>query len=331
MVVALRLEVPPETSLRSLVKGFVLTKQTEGKSPRTVEYYRENLRRFIWYADKQGWSDDIRLLNEWRIREFLGYIESGVPRWGLQGNGSETSRKTASHSTLHHYFVTISCFLNWVVTEGFLKENPVARVRVAKPKAKVITPYTTNEITKMLAVCDNDYEHNARFLGSRNKAMILVLFDTGVRLSELIAMKEDDIDKQNGHMKVIGKGNKERVVRMGKVTQKAIWRYLMHRPQIRQRSLWLTEEGRPISAGGVQSMVERLLERAKINGSGSVHKFRHTFSLNFLRIDRNVFNLQYLLGHSDLDMVRRYTSALGMEDALKAHEKASPADMMGLR
>jgi site-specific recombinase XerD len=91
----------------------------------------------------------------------------------------------------------------------------------------------------------------------------------------------------------------------------------------------LTEEGKPLHNGGVHSLVKRLKERAGINGSGNVHRFRHTFALSFLRTDKNVFNLQYLLGHSDLDMVRRYT--LGMEDALRAHEKVSPADLLEVK
>jgi site-specific recombinase XerD len=78
-------------------------------------------------------------------------------------------------------------------------------------------------------------------------------------------------------------------------------------------------------------MVRRLKQRAEITTKGNCHRFRHTFALNFLRADRNPFNLQYLLGHSDLRMVRHYTATLGMEDALKAHEKASPADLMGLK
>ena len=81
---------------------------------------------------------------------------------------------------------------------------------------------------------------------------------------------------------------------------------------------------------GIQIMVKRLKQRAGVTSNGNCHRFRHTFALNFLRADKNVFNLQYLLGHSDLKMVRHYTAALGMEDALKAHEKASPADMLGL-
>ncbi len=331
MVTALSPEVKPGTSLKSLVNGFVLTKQTDGKSPRTVEFYSENLRRFLWYASKQDWSDDIRMLTEWHIREFLGYVANEKCRWGLTGNGSETSQIKVSHATLHHYFVVLANFFGWVVREGFLLESPTAKIKVAKPKTKVIKPYSQEEISRMLAVCDKDYERkerHAKFLGSRNRAIILVLLDTGVRLSELIGMTLEDVNTSNGNIRVMGKGN---IVRIGKVAQKSLWRYLMHRPDNGCQKLWLSEEKRPLSCGGVQCLVRRLKERAGINGSGSVHRFRHTFALNFLRVDKNVFNLQYLLGHSELEMVRRYTATLGMEDALKAHEKASPADIMGLR
>jgi len=105
----------------------------------------------------------------------------------------------------------------------------------------------------------------------------------------------------------------------------------MNRPGNDGEELWLTEEGKPLSPTAVQCMMKRLKERAGVIGGGNIHRFRHTFALNFLRVDKNVFNLQYLLGHSELEMVRRYTSTLGMEDALKAHEKASPADTMGFK
>ena len=331
MAAAIDQGVEAGRSLKSLVNGFVLTKQTEGKSHRTVEFYSENLKRFLWYASRQGWSDDIRMVTQWHVREFLGYLANEKGRWGLEGNGSETSQGTVSQATLHHYFVVLANFFNWVVREGFIGENPTAKVKVAKPKAKVVKPYAPEEIRRIIGVCEGDYEHNARFLGSRNKAIILVLLDAGVRLSELIGMRVDDVNTSNGNIRVMGKGGKERVVRIGKVAQKALWRYMMHRPGNGYKELWLSEEKRPLSCGGVQCLVKRLKERAGVNGSGSVHRFRHTFAVNFLRVDKNVFNLQYLLGHSELEMVRRYTAALGMEDALEAHEKASPADVMGLR
>jgi site-specific recombinase XerD len=210
MVIALRPAILLGTSLRSLVDGFVLTKQTEGKSPRTVEFYSENLKRFLWYVNSQDWPADIRMLTQWHIRDFLGYVANEECRWGLMGNGSETSKSKVSYTTVHHYFVVIANFFGWVVSEGFLEESPTAKIKIAKPKEKVIKPYSQEEIMRMLAVCDYDYEHNARFLGSRNKAMVLMLLDSGVRLSELIGIKIKDINTSNGNIRVLGKGNKER-------------------------------------------------------------------------------------------------------------------------
>jgi site-specific recombinase XerD len=331
METATRPTAPQGTSLKSLINGFVLTKQTEGKSPRTVEFYAQNLNRFLWYAQQKEWSDDIRTITEWDIRDFLSYVANETNRWGLKGNGSEPARRKVTHTTVHNYFVVLANFFGWVVGEGLLQEDPTAKIKVARPKNKVIKPYTREEISRMLAVCDKDYENNAKFLGSRNRAIILVLLDSGVRLSELTGMKLQDLNTTNGNIRVMGKGSKERIVRIGKVAQKSLWRYLIHRPKNGREELWLTEEDKPLSPKAVQDMNERLKKRAGVSGGGNIHRFRHTFALNFLRVDKNVFNLQYLLGHNDLDMTRRYTSALGVEDALKAHEIASPADTMGFK
>jgi len=321
----------PETSLRSLVKGYLLTHQTEGSSPNTIAYYRGILSRLLWYAQRQNWSDDARLLNKWHVREFLGYVGGEVNRWGIHANGSESSSRKASPRTVHHYYRTLYSFFLWAVKEGFLTENPVAEVKVAKPKRKLIKPYTYEQIKAMLTVCDWDYRNNAKFLGSRNRAIVIILLDTGLRLSELTNMRFEDVDTDRGWIRVMGKGSKERVVRIGKTAQKSLWRYLMHRPDNGKQEIWLTEESKPLNGPGIQAMVDRLKKRAGINERGCVHRFRHTFALGFLRADGNPFNLQYLLGHSSLEMVKHYTAALGMEDALKAHEKASPADLLGVR
>jgi site-specific recombinase XerD len=184
---------------------------------------------------------------------------------------------------------------------------------------------------KLIDVCDYDYRNNAKFLGCRNKAIILMFLDTGLRASELANIKLDEIDSERGWIKVKGKGAKERVVRIGATVQKALWRYLVYREKNKCEELWLTEEGKPMKVAGIQIMLMRLKERAGVTAKGNCHRFRHTFALNFLRKDRNPFNLQYLLGHSDLRMVKHYVSTLGMEDALKAHESASPADLLNIR
>jgi len=93
-----------------------------------------------------------------------------------------------------------------------LPENPTPKIKVAKPKDKVIKPYTKEEVSRMLAVCDKDYESNAKFLGSRNRAIALVFLDAGVRLSELTGMKMHDVNTSNGNIRVMGKERNERKV-----------------------------------------------------------------------------------------------------------------------
>jgi site-specific recombinase XerD len=331
MVVSIRSQVPVGTSLKSLVSGFILTARTDCKSPRTVEYYQGNLRRFLWYSDQQDWPDDAKLITEWNIREFLAYLSGDCNRWGLEGSGSESSRGKASYTTVHHYYCTLKAFFNWCVRDGFIEESPMVKYKLKNPSLSVIQPYSSQEIIKMLSVCDYDFRDNAKALGSRNRAIILILLDTGLRISELTGIKTDDIDSEKGWIKVMGKGSKERIVRIGSTAQKALWRYMVYRQKSKHSELWLTEEGRPMAKGGIQVMVRRIKERAGVNPKGNCHRFRHTFALSFLRQDKNPFNLQYLLGHSDLRMVRHYVSTLGMEDALRAHESASPADLLALR
>ena len=318
----------PGMSLRSLAGAFILTKQTEAKSPRTVEFYADNLRRFLWYAENEGWPQDIHGITTWHIRAFLGYVSTEKHRWGLTGNGSETSKHQVSRTTVHHYYNVLKAFFSWVVQEGFLPGSIMDNIRLSRVTPKIIKPYLLDEIRRIMAICDYDFSHNSRFLGSRNRALVLVLLDTGLRLSEILAMTLGDASSSTGHLKVMGKGNVERTVRMGKAAREAVVTYLEYRPVNGRNELWLTEECRPLRQSGLQSLVKRLKQRAGVDSEGSVHRFRHTFALEFLRHDKNVFNLQYLLGHSDLEMVRRYTRTLGMEDALKAHEEASPGDLL---
>ena len=83
MVVSIRSQAPVSTSVKSLVRGFVLTQRTDCKSLRTIEYYEGNLNRFLWYADQNQWPDDARLISEWHVREFLAYV-SGEGNRGVR-------------------------------------------------------------------------------------------------------------------------------------------------------------------------------------------------------------------------------------------------------
>src|SRR3989304_9688844 len=112
MVISTKQQAPVSTSLTSLVKGFILTQRTDCRSPNTITYYEGILKRFLWYAKWQDWPEDSKLITDWNIREFLAYVSTDINRWGVRGNGSESSRKRATYSTVHHYYCVLKAFFN---------------------------------------------------------------------------------------------------------------------------------------------------------------------------------------------------------------------------
>jgi hypothetical protein len=102
MVTSIKVDAVSGTSLKSLVQGYLLTKQTEGLSSNHVKYCQGILGRFLWYRDRAEWSDTAGSLTEWHIREFMGYVSSAVDRWNKTGNGSESSSRKASAEQIIH-------------------------------------------------------------------------------------------------------------------------------------------------------------------------------------------------------------------------------------
>lgn len=323
----------PELSLSSLVQGFVFTLTTEGKAPTTVSYYQGNLRRFLWYAKEHGWADDPRSIDAWNIREFLAYAGTARNRWGTMGNGSENCR-SPSRTGGWRYYRTLRRFFNWAVSEGFMERTPLSNIKPEPPKEQPVEPYSQEEMKKLIDVCDRDFAKGDKFLGSRHKAVILLFLDTGARLSELANVRLNDLALEKGRATVNGKGGTQRVVAFNSGTKKALWKYLAFREQrvkgLAKDWLWVTEEGTRLTVYGLHIAFRRLKKRAGIDSPGAVHRLRHTFALNALRGLKDPTLLQLLLGHKTLEMTRRYTQGLKIEEALQAIDKASPVDRLGL-
>jgi site-specific recombinase XerD len=159
----------------------------------------------------------------------------------------------------------------------------------------------------------------------RNKAMLYMFLDTGLRLSELANLKASDIDLQSGIIKTNGKGNKERFVRIGVKTQKALWNYMAHRP-VDTEHIWQGKDNNKMAVDSIAQMIRNLGKKHGIKLSP--HKLRHSFAISFLRNGANPFELQIALGHTTLEMTRRYTQALGFDDVFKRHVVASPVDRL---
>jgi site-specific recombinase XerD len=316
--------------LQDLVEGFLFSLQAEGRAPRTHEYYVKLLRHLLDFSMDQSWPLHVNQLEPKHFRQFLSWVSSRSYEYN-PGNGSRRFVKSKP-STAWPYYKALRRLLNWSVEEGLLQENPVRDFHFKAPPPPPIQPYKPDELKKFLAVCELDIKTGARFTGLRNKAMILLFIDSGLRLSELALSTLQDLDLEQKSVRVVGKGNKVGICPFSSKTAKAIWLYLLERKKrAKSDALWITEEGTPFTVDGLGSWFTRLKRRAGVNGPGRVHRLRHTSALQYLRGAKDSFLLQLFLRHEDLTMSRRYTQGLKQEEAIQAHRNgASPVEGLGL-
>ena len=317
--------------LRDLVEGFLFSLRAEGKSNGTIEYYTYLLRPLLSYASEQGWPDSVASLDTHRLREFLTWTATRTVESRIPNNGGKIVRK-AKPSTAWAYFRTLRPFLNWAIEEGYLNSNPLSTIHFKSPPAPPVEGYIRDELQRLLTVCDLDIRTGARFTGIRNRAMLLLFIDSGLRRAELANLRLGDLDLENRRVRVVGKGNKIGIAPFSAKTAKALWAWLIERKsRAKTDRLWVTEEGQAFSIEGLVTWFKRLKKRAGVNGPGGVHRLRHTAALQYLRGAKDSFLLQLFLRHEDLTMTRRYTQGLKAEEAIEAHRKgASPVEGLGL-
>lgn len=235
--------------------------------------------------------------------------------------------------TILNYHTGLSALWNWAVQEKIVDENIVRRIKPPKPEQRVIQPYTFDEIKLMLASVDRskryrrpgqDWQDRAVLDPERARAIILFLLDTGVRAEELCSIKVGQVDKKLMRVKVFGKGAKDRYVSFSARTAQALWRYLSTRENVKDDHYLFTNRisTDPLNRSRLLKMLISIGERAGIKGV-NVHRFRHSFAIQYLRNRGDAYTLQRLLGHSSLDMVKRYL-ALVQADVDEAYKSASP-------
>ena len=319
----------PVTDLATLLEGYRLSCTADGKSAQTTRWYLGKLRIFKKYLEKTGGPTDVTRIGVSHIRAFLVHLRSQVK--ADQNNPNKHARdEPLSGLTIQGYVRTLKAFYSWVVREGYLDGNPMRRISTPRTPKVIIDTFTDAHIRTLLSAVDV-----SKPLGVRDRCILLILLDTGVRLSELAGLRVSDIDLERGEFKVTGKGHKQRIVPMGGTVQKSLWRYLnRYRPAPSAPyvdSLLLNRSGAPMSADAIYRMVRRVGQRANIRRVRcSPHTFRHTFAKNYLLNGGDVFSLQKILGHSSLEVVRLYVN-LATADVHSQHRKYSPVDMMRLR
>jgi len=294
--------------LNGQLKAFLLSCKVDDLSPVTLKDYEQKIGTFVSFCSDIG----ARAPNEVtvnHVRMFLLKLQD----------------RCKPHS-IHDYYGCVKRFFNWMVLEGALEHNPMSNIRPPRYPRELISPFKVEHIRDLLLLCDQD-----KFLGIRNRAIILVFLDTGLRLSELAGIQLSDMDFDRGLIKVMGKGAKERVVGIGRTAQKAILKYLLIRRDDHP-CLWVTEEQRPMQFRGIQIMIRRLGKRAGLkNVRCSPHTFRHTFGTRAMLNGASEREVQLLLGHNSDRMTKRYTATITSENVVSRHSQFSPVDKMNLK
>jgi integrase/recombinase XerD len=321
----------PGLTVSKAIPGFLQYKEAEGLSPNTIRSYTENLALWQEYVGDRAMAK----VTTQQIREFLVYLKTTYKPRRLGGDDRPLASKT-----IRNYWVSLSAFFHWA-SEKFGIANPVKGVPAPKFQDIPVEPFTREQITSLLKAADfmreaRTVERRAftmrRATANRDRAIILVLLDTGLRASELCALNVGDVDLKSGKVDVkhgIGggaKGGKGRVVFLGKACRRTVWRYLAEREdgEDLDAPLFIGRLDHRMNKGVLRQLIVGLGEKAGITKCHP-HRFRHTFAITYLRSGGDVFTLQSMLGHSTLEMVQHYARVAQM-DVEQAHRRASPAD-----
>jgi len=293
----------PRVPLTEAVRLFLKRSEAKGLSPRTVQFYRERLGVFLrWLEVQRLPAMEAQDVSPSAIREFLAH-----------------ERKRTSPATAKHAYASLSAFYHFCEREEIVPANPMKQVEKPRTPARLVEPLTHEEARVMLAACGKG------FLGARMKAMLLTLLDCGLRLSELCGLTLDDVSLDGQSLKVMGKGARERLVPFGEASKRALKEYLAHRGELSgERALFVGVYGAPMQPRRVHKALEDCGKLAGVKGVHP-HKFRHTFAVMYLRNGGDAFSLQRALGHSSLEMTKRYC-ALADADLAEKHRLASPGD-----
>lgn len=202
------------------------------------------------------------------------------------------------------------------------------KIKAPKVSIKPLEPVSISQIEAMITTCNSD-----NFFNSRDKALLLFLLDTGARASETCAVNLGDVDLQNGSVLIkCGKGGKPRMVFLGKKSRRVLRTYLKYsqrRVALNANSaLWVNNGNNRLTYWGINQIIRRRAIEADIE-KPSLHDFRRAFALNFLRNGGDVYSLQNLMGHADLQTLRRYL-AQTTDDIHVSHRKYSPVDNSNL-
>ncbi|MFH0795193.1 MAG: site-specific tyrosine recombinase/integron integrase [bacterium] len=277
-------------SLNDAVKNFLSVLTVERNlAKRTVKAYEHDLHILRRFLEKR--HKTLPQLSHIKLEDLRLFLAS------LQvDSGYKSTSMARKMSTLRSFF-------RFAVEQGFLKVDPTLKLNRTKLPRKLPTFLTGEELKRLLIAPEGD-----DWKETRDRAILVILAMTGIRLSELVGINVDDINFTGKNLRVLGKGSKERLIPLNETALEALRQYLDVRPLSQDRALVVNRQGRRMNGRTVEKKVKFYARKAGIrNEKISPHKLRHTFATLLHMGDVDILEIQKLLGHSNISSTTIYT------------------------
>ncbi len=321
------------TTIAHAVDDYLLDHEGGNHSDKTLEWHRTALGLMRTYFEKERGITLVGEVDASDINAWFAHM-----RKSPGGHG-----KPRSERTIQTYACSARAFFHWLVRRETIGGNPFDRVVFPKVGKPLIHTIDAEEFERLLLACapPNETGPIAERAAVRNRAILWVLYDTGIRVSELCGLRLADFDRKHSILTVTGKGSKERRIALGNNCLRNLLYYLdKHRPDGEELAEWgsagedhlfLSETRLPLTKNGVTLLFKRIRERAGITDKRiSPHIFRHSFAIRYLVLGNDPFSLQELLGHEDMTTVKNYMH-MNDETIQAQKRKYSPGDHLPTR
>jgi integrase/recombinase XerC len=300
-------------------------------SAHTQRSYRVDLEQFLAFLSPPGSEPPpLGQIDHRLIREYLGRLHD------QQLQKSSMARKLAA----------LRSFFKFCAREGMIRDNParlVATPKLPKRLPAVLSAEEMNAFLDQLALVQlpppargavrrsEKARGSARLLLERDRAILEMLYASGLRVSELTGLNVDDVDRSEQMLRVLGKGNKERIIPYGSKAEQALARYWTIREELLRKAgargnaqaVFLNHSGRRMTSGSIGRILKKYIRLVNINWDLHPHSLRHAFATHLLADGADLRAIQELLGHSSLSTTQRYTHAT-IRQLMEVYDKAHP-------
>lgn len=278
--------------LNSGVEDFIHYLQVErGLSDNTLKSYQRDLKQYMSFIEqhvhKKSWDDVKR-------NDIVGFL------YDLKDNGK-------SSATISRAISSIRSYHQFLVRDQQVNQDASIHIETPKKERKLPDVLSAKDVETLLTFRENTP------LNIRNKAMLELLYATGLRVTELISLKVSDLHLTMGFLRCYGKGSRERIVPLGDVAREAVEKYLqdargqLTRRRQDQNALFVNQHGRPLSRQGFWKVLKGITRNSGIKKEITPHTLRHSFATHLLENGADLRSVQEMLGHSDISTTQIYT------------------------